>query len=830
MNRRVHLTDEQQAIVNHNEGAARVFAVAGSGKTTAMIYRIHRLVQDGVFAPARILAASFSRGTVNDLRSALYQWDECRYVKPQTLHSLSYQVIRQAQARGYLPTAQQPIDPTQVDQQLYRQALREARLQNVYFKTELDDLDQEDFLSYVGSCKGKLQYADLNQISFPIDAPHRYIAKAAEPPAEPALAWYLDLYRLFEELRRQHGWLSFDDMLMTGWELLVRYPDLLHDFQRRFDCVIVDEFQDVNRAQFALLDLLIRPHGNYMVVGDDDQTIYEWRGAEVRFILKEFDRYQPVTYTITDNFRCQASQIALANAVICHNRNRYGKSLSLTQGFDGRTQIHHTIGPEQLGQNIAKQVNDFLAAGVKPDDIAVLVRVYAQTPYIEQHLIQSTIPYWGSELVPFYRRPETLNFLAFAHLAQVESQLALGQLATKPLNANWEEAWNRVKLIPPLRYLGKDLKEQIRNWVINRHLPLSQVLLLIQAEVAQSRTVRKLTTLSQWLVAAPQEPSAQTMLEALDTCIGYRDYLRHHSGFKETGQGKAAGIDAIISYAGGKGTLSEFLQHLVQLEQQAEQHTHNPSQCVRLTTIHQSKGLEWPIVIVPHCNQGIIPFGEKLTDEELEEERRLLYVALTRSKRELHLHFLKEQPVSQFLQEANATDILEKLDRLQTCLSYDPVNWQAREAVDILQTMLTLGLERYFDQWWNIDWQRKQTIANTLQSFFAAAHHHQLLTTMKLEPAHIAVWQKIAPLQPNEQNQQCDFPGLEHWKQSHRATIQLLGRLKPGQTVDHEKYGCGIVVDIEKRHDTEEIITVKFDRCGMKRILITNKFCTLRRS
>lgn len=769
------LTDEQQAIVHHDEGAARVFAVAGSGKTTAMVHRIHRLVQNGVFAPERILAASFSRGTVNDLQSALHQWDECRSVKPQTLHSLSYQVIRQAQARGYLPIVQQPIAPTQVDQQLYRQVLREARAQNVYFKQELDDLDQEDFLSYVSSCKGKLHYADLTPIRFPIDAPHRYIAQAAEPPVEPSLAWYLDLYRLFEEIRHQHGWLSFDDMLMTGWELLVRYPDLLHFFQQRFDCVIVDEFQDVNRAQFAILDLLIRPHGNYMVVGDDDQTIYEWRGAEVRFILKEFDRYRPVTYTITDNFRCQASQIALANAVICHNRNRYNKALSLTQGFDGRTQIHQAIGPEQLGQNIAKQVNGFLAAGVQPSDIAVLVRVYAQTPYIEQHLIQSTIPYWGSELVPFYRRPETLNFLAFAHLAQFEAQQALEQTATKLDVMAWEEAWNRVKLIPPLRYLSKELKEQIRNWVLHRHLPLSQVLLLIQAEVAQSRTIHKLTTLSQWLVSASQAALAQTVLKALDTSLGYCDYLRHHSGFKETGQGKAAGIDALINYAGGKGTLSEFLQHLVQLEQQSEHHTHNPSQCIRLTTIHQSKGLEWPIVIVPHCNQGIIPFGEKLTHEELEEERRLLYVALTRSQRELHLHFLQEQPVSQFLQEANATDILEKINRLQTCLSHDPTNWQAREAVDILQTMLTLGLERYFDRWWNVDWQRKQTIANTLQSFFAAAHHHQLLTSMKLEPAHIAIWQKIAPLQLDEQNQQCDFPGLEHWNQSYQPKPQQFG-------------------------------------------------------
>jgi DNA helicase II / ATP-dependent DNA helicase PcrA len=823
-NQPVNLTDEQQAIVNHNEGAARVFAVAGSGKTTAMVHRIHRLVQEGIFAPARILAASFSRGTVNDLRSALGQWPICREVKPQTLHSLSYQVIRQAQARGYLSLPQQPIAPDQVDQYLYRQTLREARVQNLAFKDELDDLDQEDFLSYVGNCKGKLHYADIRQVNFPEDAPHRQIAKAATPPVESQLSWYLDLYQLFEAIRRQHGWLSFDDMLMTGWELLVRYPDLRAQFQRRFDCVMVDEFQDVNRAQFALLDLLVRPHCNYMVIGDDDQTIYEWRGAEVRFILKEFDRYQPVTYKITDNFRCQASQIALANAVIAHNRNRYAKQLSLTRGFAGCTQIHHAIGAKQLGQAVANQVQSFLAAGVLPANIAVLVRVYAQTPYIEQYLIQQAIPYWGSELVPFYRRSETVNFLAFAQLAHIEHQLALGAVSESAWT-DWENAWNRAKLIPPLRYLSKELKQQIRDWVVTRQLPLSQVLLLVQSDIAQSRTIRKLTALSRWLAAALTEPSAQTALETLDSGIGYRDYLKHHSGFKETGQGKAAGIDAVINYAEDKGTLADFLQHLVELEQQAEQHTLQSEQCIRVTTIHQSKGLEWPIVIVPHCNQGIIPFGDKLTDQELEEERRLLYVALTRAKQELHLYFLKDQPVSQFLQEANPSEILQKTDRLQQQLSHDPIQWQARDVLDFLQTTIALNLERYFYQWWDADHLHKQAIAATIQAFFAAAEQRQLLSAMKLDAAQIIIWQTLAPVQATAD----DFPGLDHWQRSHRSLAQTVGSFKPGYSVEHEKYGQGIVVFIENRQEKEEIVTVKFNDRGMKRILVTEKFCTLKR-
>ncbi|MEM8602289.1 MAG: ATP-dependent helicase, partial [Cyanobacteria bacterium P01_H01_bin.121] len=322
----MYLTSEQHAIVNHDHGAARVFAVAGAGKTTAMVHRIERLVRQQVFAPDRILAASFSRATTQDIATALSQWSHCRSVSTRTLHSLSYQIIRQAYQRGYLKPPTLDLSPDQVDNYLYGQALKAARQNKVAYKGELDSIDQEDFLAYVSACKGQLDYADRASLAIPATAPHHNIARQAEPPAEPELGWYLDLYKLLETIRSQHRLISFDDMLMTGWQLLVLQPDLLAGLQRQFECVLIDEFQDINRAQFAILDLLTRPHRNYMVIGDDDQTIYEWRGAETRFILTEFERrYQPQTYQMSDNFRCPAAQVGLANAVIRQNQNRFKK-------------------------------------------------------------------------------------------------------------------------------------------------------------------------------------------------------------------------------------------------------------------------------------------------------------------------------------------------------------------------------------------------------------------------------------------------------------------------------------------------------------------------
>ncbi len=820
----VQLTQEQQAIAHHNHGPARVFAVAGAGKTTAMVQRIHRLVEEKIFAPQRILASSFSRETVKSLQQSLGQWTSCRTVKTQTLHGLGYSVIRKAWDRGYLELPQSPLDPTQVNVTLYHQALREARSQNVYFKDELESLDQEDFLSYVSNCKGKLHYADLSRVYFPTDAPHRGIAEVAKPPSE-SLSWYLDLYRLLEELRDRHHWISFDDMLMTGWQLMVQYPDLLQDLQRQFDCVLVDEFQDVNRAQFGILDLLTRPHLNYMVIGDDDQTIYEWRGAEVRFILKAFDRYNPTNYQITDNFRCKASQITLANAVIRHNQNRHPKQLSLTQGFDGCTQIRDSRSPEHLGQQVVQQVKMAIAQALAPAQIAILVRVYAQTPYIEQGLIQENIPYWGADLVPFYRRPEILNFLAFAHLAQLESQLTTPSKMTETLLSEWKTTWNRIKLMPPIRYLNKAVKEQIEETFVDGRRTISNILLSLESEISQERTVRTLKVLVNWLAIAPQQ-SAKTALEELDTCIHYREHLKNRSGFKETAQGKIAGVDAIIRYASDKGTLLDFLNHLETLQQQAEQHHQNPDQCIRLTTIHQSKGLEWPVVIVPHCNEGIIPFGEDLSPAELEEERRLLYVAMTRSQRELYLYSLQTQPLSPFLQQAEAHETLKKTEQLHQQLMSNPKTWQARDVAKFVQQIATLGLERYFRQWWNLEEKRKVAIATTIQTCFQAASYHQMLHRLGFKEHHLKLWQDMAPLSSETLSSATitEFPGLQ-------SEPTLVGKLKRNDRVEHGKFGRGVVTGIEIRQiHVEEMITVNFQTVGSKRILISHKFCMLSRA
>ena len=217
----LRLTDEQQAIVAHNQGPALVFAVAGAGKTTALVHRLERLVRERVFEPRRILATSFSRMAVDDLKRALSRWPHTQGVRVSTLHALGYRIVRKAASEGLLQLAEGKEENS--EQALLQRALRRARELKLPWVQELENLEPEDFLSYVGACKGNLQHADLKGAGLPPEA----LQVASQAGAPKGLEWYLDLYRLMEQVRQEEGLLTFDDMLMTGWEVLVRHPEIL---------------------------------------------------------------------------------------------------------------------------------------------------------------------------------------------------------------------------------------------------------------------------------------------------------------------------------------------------------------------------------------------------------------------------------------------------------------------------------------------------------------------------------------------------------------------------------------------------------------------------
>ncbi|MDW8090778.1 MAG: ATP-dependent helicase [Meiothermus sp.] len=763
---RLQLTDEQQAVVAHDEGPALVFAVAGAGKTTALVHRIERLVRERVFEPRRILVTSFSRMAVDDLKRALARWPHTQGVQVSTLHALGYRIVRKAAAEGLLKLAR--VREEGAEQALLQRTLRRARELKLAWAPELENLEPEDFLSYMGACKGNLRYADLKAAQLPPSA----LRVAAQAEAPEGLEWYLDLYRLFEQVRLEEGLLTFDDMLLQGWEVLVRYPDILQTVQGAFQAVLVDEFQDVNLAQSELLDLVTAPHRNYMAVGDDDQTIYEWRGASPRFILDFAKRYQAQKYLIRDTFRCPAPQVALAGQVIAQNRQREPKRLSLTKGFAGRVYVRLEPHMPAQAQSLVSDIAGLLAQGHSPAEMVVLVRLYAQTPYIEQALIERQIPYRVVGSIPFYQRPEIQVLLAYLQLASPGGDK----------KRFWLQIYNH-----PKRYLTRAMADAIWRRVEQGASLLDA--LRAEAAGAEARVAQRLIELAdlfEWLGGALGRASAHAVLEALEARLDYRRHLLRSSSFYEVGVGRAEGVRAFLEYARDKGSVADLLGHIELLAQ--EHLAEDARERVSLMTIFRAKGLEWPLVFIPDCNEGTLPYSGSAN---LEEERRLFYVALTRSSAYTYLYALSSLPLSPFLTEARYLQVLEAVERVGEALALPPEELSTAQTLALARGAHGLGLERYLYHWWNAP--QAPAVAAKVLRLFARAEQAGWLEALGLSHEAKSLWEAF-DVEPG-QGPVGEFADLERFLLKPAPSGATA--LKPGQKVRHAQFGTGLVVSLE---------------------------------
>ena len=763
-----NLTEEQQAIVAHSHGPALVFAVAGAGKTTAMTHRIERLVRENVFPAASILATSFSKASVKDIKTALSQWPHCERVQVQTLHAVGYGILKMARLHGFGQSFNLSQEEDTSDSQLLGRVLGQAWREKAPFAAELDGLDRPDFLTYVGVMKANLLYPDLARL----DLPPAALAQVDQAPAPAGFAWYPALYALYERVRVQEHALTFDDMLLSAWECLHRYPGVLAEARRRFGCILVDEFQDVNRVQSEILDLLTFPRRNYMAIGDDDQTIYEWRGADPGFILSFAQRYGAAKYLIRDNFRSHAAPLALANKVIARNQKREPKRLSLTRGFGGRLEVHEETSPETQGRHLAVLVKEALGSGRSPDEIAVLVRLYAQTPPLEQGLLEADIPYRVVGSSPFYARPEVKTLLDYVRLARMDD--------------GWEQRWAAVAN-KPARYLSRVFCDEVARSV-QRGNPLPGVLKAAakDAPAHQAARLGDLAETLHWLRGALDTLPAGAALAQLDKKIGYLDFLRRSSGFPETGLARAANVEAFQRYAHSVPTLTALLSHLEALA--AAGIGMNKDRGIALLTVFRAKGLQWPTVFVPDCNQGIFPYGGP---DELEEERRLFYVALTRTQSDLHLHFVKTELPSQFLIEADWKNTLADVEALRAALSRPPAAWPAAEALAVVRSASRLELSRYFSSWHAP--HESAAAGARVQELFAAARARGMDTALGLSDAHLAPWPPPSAA--------CDpdaFPDLADLipPAPPPATPLNPKTLKIGGRVQHSQHGIGTILAI----------------------------------
>ncbi|GGJ52011.1 ATP-dependent helicase [Deinococcus roseus] len=641
-------TAEQRQIIQHNTGPALVYAVAGAGKTSSLVQRIARLVREGRFRAERILATSFSRESVKDIQQKLSGFPEAGRVQVKTLHAVGLAVLKKAVELGILQNFKSEMDSEGTRGRLLAQVLREARLQGML----LDPFDAEDFMNYVGTCKASLQYADLLVWDFPEEALD--VVKQAEAPQH--LPHYLPLYQAFERLRERENFITFDDMILLAWELSIKHPVLLQDVSGRYDCVLIDEYQDLNLAQSEFVHLLVQNHLNIMALGDDDQTIYSWRGSSPEFIRTFQQRYGARKYFITHNFRSRSSQLALARFVIEQNQQREPKPLRLTRGFGGLTAVHPVESQFETARHIADQIEQNQKAGFGLKDHAVLVRTYALTPFLETELMQRQIPYRILGGKSFYRRDEVVVLLNYLRVAQALHQLQTGAKLNPVQIRDLRDQFLSV-VGAPRRFITRQYVHSLFIRVLQHE---EDLLPQVQADSENPNHQRFQAGLqalhfvldSLTRMVAYDTP-AHTVLDNLLYWTNFEQHLQNTTADPDLAEARMLGVRNLIRYAESRGNTEDFLQHLDFLAFREGTLEQISDDRVLITTPYRAKGLEWPVVFIPGLNEGTLPTLRSLEDPALlEEERRVLYVAITRAREHLHLYHLAREdaaPISRFL-------------------------------------------------------------------------------------------------------------------------------------------------------------------------------------
>ena len=601
------LNDPQREAVAAPAGALLILAGAGSGKTRVLTHRVAWLVQALQVSPHGIMAVTFTNKAAAEMRGRI-----------EALLGFSVSGMWMGTFHG-------------LSHRLLRQHWREANLQQNF--TILDSDDQ------LRAIKRILKALELDEAYWPPRQAQWFINGHKEEgrrpqhlgePRDAQQREWLRVYRAYEELCQRTGSVDFAELLLRAYELLRDNAELRAHYQSRFQHVLVDELQDTNAIQFAWLRLFADGHKNLFVVGDDDQSIYGWRGARVENIL-QFEKDYPGTHVIRleQNYRSTGNILKAANAVIDHNEGRLGKNL-WTADVDGELiRVYTAYNEIDEARFVIGRIQDWVERGGVRRDVAILYRSNAQSRVFEEVLLSENIPYRVYGGLRFFERQEIKDALAYLRL-----------LATR----HDDNAFERVVNVPT-RGMGNKTLDTLRERAKLGGLSLWDACgALIQERVLPARATQAVQTFRDTIERLAQATAGLALPEQIERVIhdtGLRDHYGKEKG--EKGEARVENLDELISAgrnfefdeAQGLDPLAQFLAHaaLEAGEGQAEEW----QDCVQLMSLHSAKGLEFALVFMTGMEEGLFPHDRSLNEPgRLEEERRLCYVGMTRARQELY--------------------------------------------------------------------------------------------------------------------------------------------------------------------------------------------------
>lgn len=619
------LNPEQQRAAAHLEGPLLVLAGAGSGKTRVVTYRIAHLLSNGV-SPGEILAVTFTNKAAQEMRKRIEDLTR-QSILACTFHSLCARILREAIAPLGFST-QFAIYDEEDSEKLLRECMTAMRLQ-----VEKGALRR--YRTAISKAKNHLM------------GPEKYCL------GDPVMQVERDLYIAYQAKLKECDALDFDDLLFKTVQLFREFPNVLAHYQSRWRFILIDEYQDTNSAQHALVKQLSAMHNNVFAVGDPDQSIYSWRGAEIRNILnftKDFPGAKKVM--LEQNYRSRANILHAANHLIKNNDKRYEKKLWSERGSGDPIEIYEAATDREEATFVVGEVLRLHRAhGIPLRECVVFYRTNFQSRIFEDALLRSNVPYVIVGGVSFYQRKEIKDVLSYLRLL---------------LNPSDVVAFRRTINIPK-RGIGEGALEKLEQSVAATGLPIVHVCQKIaEGSLDAKLTSRQLAGIREYarilhVLGAHKGPISELMRNTL-ACTRYKTYLQEDP---TTAEERLENVEELISKAREweqdktNPTLSSFLEELSLRGASDEK---DPSvDAVRLMTVHHGKGLEFTAVFLVGMEEGLFPhFHVQLAPKALEEERRLCYVGMTRAKDYLYLTHassrllwgdFRHNPPSRFLDE-----------------------------------------------------------------------------------------------------------------------------------------------------------------------------------
>ena len=588
------LNEAQAQAIQHTDGPCLVLAGPGSGKTLTIVNRVKYLIEKQKVRPEEILVVTFTRFAAAEMKSrlCLVMGKRDLPVTVGTFHGIYYGILKWA----YRMNQENILSETEKYQ----------ILRGVINKERMEIFDEEDFIQDIVAEIGKVKN---NRI--PLE---EFVSEKCSADA------FRNIYRNYERHRKELKKIDFDDMLVLCYELFRSRPDVLAQWQKKFRYVLIDEFQDINRIQYDVIRMLAQPENNLFVVGDDDQAIYGFRGADSELMLgfgKDFPDAKQILLGM--NYRSTANIVQNSLKLIENNVERYSKKLEANREGGSCLHIQEVKDPVEEAEYVLEEIQKCKENGIKEEEIAILFRVHTDARAVVEAMVERKIPFQMKEHLPnIYEHFIAKDIMAYFRLA-----------TGKRRRQDFLQVMNR-----PKRYLGRDSVsgsqvsfEDMRKFYCDKDWMIDRI------------------DQFEWDVKMLMKMAPYAAIQYIRKRIGYDDFLKEYAFTHQINRSDLNEVLAEIEEAAKAfSSVEEWFAHVEEYTETLkvkEKERNRPRPGVRLMTIHASKGLEFKQVFLIAANEGRIPYQKAKTDKEIEEERRLFYVAMTRAKDFLKICYVK---------------------------------------------------------------------------------------------------------------------------------------------------------------------------------------------